>query len=32
MTEYETASLFADFLNTANMVYSNYMAILLAMI
>lgn len=32
MTEYETASLFVDFLNTANLVFSNYMAVLFAMV
>jgi nitrate/nitrite transporter NarK len=32
MTDYEAASLFADYLNTVNMVFSNYMAVLVAMI
>jgi len=32
MTEYEKASLFVDFLNTSNMVFSNYMAVVFAML
>lgn len=32
MTDYELASLFADYLNTANFVFSNYMALLFAMV
>jgi hypothetical protein len=32
MTDYELASLFVDFLNTANFVFSNYMALLFAMV
>lgn len=32
MTDYEKASLFVDFLNTSNMVFSNYMAVVFAML
>jgi hypothetical protein len=32
MTEYEKAALFVDFLNTSNMVFSNYMAVVFAML
>jgi hypothetical protein len=32
MTDYEKASLFVDYLNTSNMVFSNYMAIVFAML
>lgn len=32
MTDYEKASLFVDYLNTSNMVFSNYMAVVFAML
>ena len=32
MTEYEKAALFVDFLNTSNMVFSNFMAVVFAML